>query len=190
MSEENVAAVRRQHEHFSRTGEVLVEIYHRDAEWVAAREDPDAATHRGLEAIRGYFAQWTGMFESIEFRADELIDAGDKVFAWIRFSGQGAASGAPVETEQAQIWTFRDGQVVRVEEYFDRAEGLEAAGLREYGHTARAMDNEREDSENKPPEEPHPDEPRGNGQAAVEAGQDEGKAGEPHPDETTEPGEE
>ncbi|MFN2616720.1 MAG: nuclear transport factor 2 family protein [Thermoleophilaceae bacterium] len=131
MSRENVEAVRRQHEHFSRTGEVLAETYHSDAEWTTAREDPDPATHRGLEAIRGYFAQWTGMFDGIDLRADELIDAGDKVFAWIRISGQGAASGTTTEMEQAQIWAFRDGKVVRVEEYFDRAEALEAAGLRE-----------------------------------------------------------
>jgi ketosteroid isomerase-like protein len=131
MSQENVEAVRRQQEHFNQSSEVLPEIYHPDAEWMAAREDPDAATHRGLEAIRGYFAQWAGMFDGIDFRAEELFDAGDKVFAWIRFSGKGVTSGAPVEMEQAQVWTFRDGKVVRVEEYFDRAEALEAAGLRE-----------------------------------------------------------
>ncbi len=131
MSQENVEAVRRQHKHFNRTGEVLPEVYDPEAEWMAAREDPDAETHRGLEAIRRYFAQWTGMFEGIDFRAEQLIDAGDKVFAWVRFSGTGATSGAPVEMEQAQIWTFRDGKVVRVEEYFDRREALEAAGLQE-----------------------------------------------------------
>jgi ketosteroid isomerase-like protein len=129
MSRENVEAVRRQHEHFNRTGEGLPEIYHSDAKWVAAREDPDAATHRGLDAIRHYFAQWTGTFESFDLRADELIDAGEKVFAWIRFSGRGASSGIPVELEQAQVWTFRSGQVVQVEEYFDRVEALGAAGL-------------------------------------------------------------
>jgi uncharacterized protein len=131
MSQENLELVRRQHEHFNRTGEVLPEIYDSDAEWTAAREDPDAATHRGLEAIRGYFAQWVEMFEGIDFRAEELIDAGDKVFAWMRFSGKGTASEAPVEMEQAQIWTFRNGKVVRVEEYFDRNDALEAAGLSE-----------------------------------------------------------
>ena len=131
MSQQNLEAVRRQHEHFTRTGEVLSEIFDRDAEWMAAREDPDAATHRGLEAIDRYFAHWTGMFETIDLRAEELVDADDKVFAWIRFSGRGATSGAPVEMEQAQIWTFRAGKVVRVEEYFDRTEALEAAGIQE-----------------------------------------------------------
>jgi ketosteroid isomerase-like protein len=130
MSQENVEAAGRQLEHFNRTGEVL-EIYDSDAEWVVAREDPDPATHRGVEAICAYFAQWAGMFEDIDLRAEEAIDAGDKVFGWIRFSGKGIASGVSVEMELAYVWTFRDGKVVRVEEYFDRAEGLEAVGLRE-----------------------------------------------------------
>jgi ketosteroid isomerase-like protein len=131
MSRENVEAVRRQHEHFSRTGEVLSEIYHADAEWMAARDDPDAAIHRGPQAIQRYFAQWLGMFEDTDFRAEELIDSGDKVFASIRFSGKGTTSGVPVEMELAQIWTFRGDKVVRVEEYFDRTEALEAVGLSE-----------------------------------------------------------
>jgi hypothetical protein len=29
------------------------------------------------------------MFEDTHFRAEELIDSGDKVLAWIRFSGKG-----------------------------------------------------------------------------------------------------
>jgi hypothetical protein len=44
------------------------------------------------------------------------------------------------------------------------------------------------ESETQPPKEPHPDEPRGNGETASEGEeQDEGKAGEHHADEATEP---
>lgn len=129
MSQEYVEAVRRQHELYNRSGEVLAEIYDPDAEWTAAREDPDAETHRGLEAIRAYFLKWLDVFDEVEFSSDEVIDAGEMVFTWIRFEGRGAGSGAPVQMEQAQVWTFREGKVVRVEEYFDRGEGLVAAGL-------------------------------------------------------------
>src|SRR5919109_2731738 len=120
MSQENVEAVRRQHQHFRRTGGVLEEIYDPNAAWMAAREDPDAQTHRGLNAIRGYFSEWVAMFQDIELQTEELIEAEEKVFAWVRFSGVGEASGVPVEMEQAQVWTFREGKVVRVEEYFNR----------------------------------------------------------------------
>lgn len=44
------------------------------------------------------------------------------------------------------------------------------------------------ESETQPPEEPHPDEPHGNGETASEEDdRDEGKVGEHHPDEPTEP---
>jgi ketosteroid isomerase-like protein len=103
---------------------------HPDVEWMAAREDPDAATHAGRNEIERYFAQWSAeMIEDLSIEGKEYIDAGDRVFAWIRIMGRGKGSGVPVEMEQAQVWSLRDGKVARVEEYFDRDEGLAVAGL-------------------------------------------------------------
>lgn len=42
----------------------------------------------------------------------------------MRFSGHGAGSGAPMVMELSHIWFVEDGRFRRVEEYFDRAEGL------------------------------------------------------------------
>jgi ketosteroid isomerase-like protein len=53
------------------------------------------------------------------------------VFVWTHFTGTAAVSGAPVEMQMAQVWTVEDGKIRRCEEYFDRAEALEAAGLSE-----------------------------------------------------------
>ena len=103
---------------------------HPDVEWMAAREDPDAATHRGREAIERYFGQWSEeMITSLRIEGTEYVGAGDSVFTWILITGRGAGSGVPVEMEQAQVWRFCGGKVARVEEYFDREEGLAAAGL-------------------------------------------------------------
>jgi ketosteroid isomerase-like protein len=129
VTQGNVEAVRRQHERFNETGELAVEIYDPDFEWQAAREDPDAAVHRGIEAVSAYFRQWTEMFPGIRIEALELVEAADHVFAWIRITGRGRDSGLEIDMEQAQVWTFRGGKAVRVEEYFDRSEGLAAAGL-------------------------------------------------------------
>jgi ketosteroid isomerase-like protein len=129
VTQGHVEAVRRQHERFSETGELAVESYDPDFEWHAAREDPDAAVHRGVEAVSRYFRQWTEMFPDIRVEALEFIESGDRVFAWIRITGRGRDSGVEIDMEQAQVWTFRGGKAVRVEEYFDRSEGLAAAGL-------------------------------------------------------------
>jgi ketosteroid isomerase-like protein len=56
---------------------------------------------------------------------------GDRAFVWARWWGHGAGSGVPIEMEMAQVWTVEDGKVRRIAEFFDRDEGLEAAGLRD-----------------------------------------------------------
>jgi ketosteroid isomerase-like protein len=43
----------------------------------------------------------------------ELIDAGDAVVARVTFRGKGKTSGIDVEMDVFQIWTLRDGKVVR-----------------------------------------------------------------------------
>jgi ketosteroid isomerase-like protein len=62
----------------------------------------------------------------------ELIEAGDKVLAFIRTTARGKGSGVEVEAHVWNLWTIRDGKLVELT-YFgaDRAAALEAAGLSE-----------------------------------------------------------
>ena len=106
-------------------------VLHPDAEYHASREDPDSAIHRGLDAVRAQYARWVDAYPDLTVEPLEAKDAGEKVFLWVRFSGHGEGSGAPVEMELAHVLTLRDGRVTRIAEYSDRAEGLEAAGLSE-----------------------------------------------------------
>ena len=69
------------------------------------------------------------MLGEIRIEEEGPIENGECVFGWIRIIGEGPGSGVPVEMEQAQVWRFREGKAERVEEYFDRAEGMTAAGL-------------------------------------------------------------
>ena len=64
--------------------------------------------------------------QPVEARAN-----GDRVFLWVRFSGHGAESGAPLDMELAHVITMQHGKMRRMEEYLGRAEALEAVGLRE-----------------------------------------------------------
>jgi ketosteroid isomerase-like protein len=102
-----------------------------DAEYHAAREDPDSAIHRGLDAVRRQYARWVESYPDLTVTPLEAKGNGDKVFLWVRFSGHGGGSGAPVEMEIAHLLTMRDGRAARIVEYFDRAEALKAAGLSE-----------------------------------------------------------
>jgi ketosteroid isomerase-like protein len=52
------------------------------------------------------------------------------VFVAARFRASGRASGVEVDTCLYEVYTVRDGKVLRIDEYAHRAEALEAAGLR------------------------------------------------------------
>jgi ketosteroid isomerase-like protein len=63
-------------------------------------------------------------------KAVELIDAGtDKVVVVERYGGRAALSGVETDQTEAEVYTLRDGKILRVEEYAHRAEALKAAGL-------------------------------------------------------------
>ena len=85
----------------------------------------------GLDAIRDNFEHWKGAWEELEVTAEEFIDAGDRVLVTEHHSGRGRGSGIEVDTRLYSVYTLRDGKVVRADEYIERGEALEAAGLRE-----------------------------------------------------------
>jgi ketosteroid isomerase-like protein len=130
MSEANVDFVRGGYDRFN-AGERTAELWfwHADAEYHASRDDPDAAVHRGIDAIRKQFATWVEAYPDLKIEILEAEGNGDQVFLWVRFRGHGAASGIPLEMELAHVYTLRDGKAARVVEYADRNRALEAAGL-------------------------------------------------------------
>ena len=82
-------------------GEKRPELWfsHEDAEYHASREDPDSAVHRGIDVIRLQIGRWLDPYPDLK------------------------------EMELAHVITMWDGRAIRLVEYSDRSEGLEAAGL-------------------------------------------------------------
>src|SRR5262249_35295017 len=74
------------------------------------------------------FRDWLEAWEGIEYRADELIDLGDNVLAMVSVSARGRTSGIEVEYETPQLWTIREGKVVRMRVFDDREEAMKVAG--------------------------------------------------------------
>ena len=129
MSAENIEAIRGLYRAMNdRDLEAIADLVHPTAEWV-----PDARVGegpvRGLDNIVGFFSDRAEMFESVATVTERLMDADDKVLAFVRVTGVGRASGAEFDIRIAHLWTLRDGLVVRGEGYGDRDWALEAAGL-------------------------------------------------------------
>ena len=136
MSQENVEFIRRSVEVFG-TGDLdryIAEFCAPDIEWRTAAEDPDAAIHRGRAAFKEYVERWTDSFDGLRAEVEEYIDGNDdRVLTWVRWTGRGRASGVDADWHLAIVYTVGEAQILKGEEYFDRAEALEAVGLRDAG---------------------------------------------------------
>jgi ketosteroid isomerase-like protein len=87
-----------------------------------------SGVQQGPEGMRRGLEFWEE-FEDRHFEVHELIDAGDRVFAWATLRGRGKRSGAETSWDVWAVWTVRDGRFVRWETFADRGAALEAAGL-------------------------------------------------------------
>jgi ketosteroid isomerase-like protein len=129
-TEENLQRVHEQYDRYNAGERVPGRwFWHEDAEYHTAREDPDHAEHRGIDAIAKLFASWLEAYPDLKLEIQEAEAWGDKVFLWILFTGHGAASGIPLQMELAHVLTLRDGKAACVVEYSNREQAREAAGL-------------------------------------------------------------
>jgi ketosteroid isomerase-like protein len=142
MSQENVEVVRKVFEAATKgvfgegrsfSPEAILGFLSSDVEWHSRGDLPDSEVYRGHAGVRRLFARFDEVMEDIWFEvAGELIGAGDRVVAPLRWGGRGKGSGVDfVEEQEAWVLFFGGGKIVRVEEYATRAEALEAAGLSE-----------------------------------------------------------
>ena len=109
------------------------ELFHPDFELDTTRAPtPDLRGKFQGPAVMGAWREWLEAWESLEFEVD-LIDAGDHVLAALtRQTMRGRASGVEVELGAYwQLFSFRDGRVIRQVLFFDESEALQAAGLSE-----------------------------------------------------------
>jgi ketosteroid isomerase-like protein len=86
---------------------------------------------RGREGVERFIADTSENWDELQGVADEFRDLGDCVLTLGWLKGRGKGSGAPVGQPFTTIVDFRDDRIWRVRAYFDRAEGLRAAGLSE-----------------------------------------------------------
>ena len=133
MSQENVEIVRR-----------FADCWERhDWDGMAELADPNVEAHgtvggveegrvrRGVSEIRRDYESVEETWDEHRIEIEKLVDAGDQVVILQREYQRGRSSGAEVVIDAAVIVDLRNGRIVRVQGYMDRAEALEAAGRRE-----------------------------------------------------------
>jgi ketosteroid isomerase-like protein len=104
-------------------------------EWDASRLTdmiPDLAeVYSGHDGVRTYWRRWFEAWSELEFEIEDLRDSGDEVVVLIRNQRQwGRHTGICTELPPyAQVFTIRDGVLVRWRTFPDQESALRAAGL-------------------------------------------------------------
>lgn len=129
MSQENVELARTIYDRFNRLGEPPWEFFHPDAEFDATNV-VGFGVLKGREqvvpALRDYAAAW----DDWRMEPEEFIDGGEQVMATVLDRGRLKDTGDEVHNRFFNVLTFRSGKVTRWKTFTDRAQALEAAGLR------------------------------------------------------------
>ena len=133
MSQENVDVVRQALAAFSPgTRDRAFALADPEIVIDATRNVFNPGAYTGLDGVLEMLASMDETWEEMRVEPHEFIDAGERVVVIGMLVGKGKGSGVEVERFNGQVWTVRDGLVVRLEVGFsDRAAVLEAAGLSE-----------------------------------------------------------
>ena len=138
MSQENVETARRAMDALNRSDlmvgggdplPTLREFCHPDVEWDFSQRRIDPEIYHGFEGWLRIARQFGDAWQELRMEMEEIIDAGNDVVLFTSMIGL-SKSGIKLSQSVGQVWTFRDGKIIR-DQYFgeDRAACLHAAGL-------------------------------------------------------------
>lgn len=95
-------------------------------------EGPTRPTYYGLDGFASAFRDWLTAWETWVVTPTEFLEVDeDRVLVLLDVRARSKTHQVEMPMEGANLVTLRDGMLARVELFFDRAEALKAAGLRE-----------------------------------------------------------
>ena len=133
MSQENIDVVRQMLDAFN-GGDVpaVLAAFDENCELNEPPEIPDrpALGFRGHDGIRKWMANLREV-AGVQFEPMSFTTSGDVIVSEWASRGLGQGSGVPLEWTTFAVLRMRDGRILRAQGFLNRAEALEAAGLRE-----------------------------------------------------------
>ena len=110
--------------------DALREIFDPGVTWRPPEGWPEPGPFVGREAVMRWFEQLREAYDDyVTELIGDLIEATDRVV--VSQVWHGAGRGPEADIESTGVFTVRNGRVIDVEQFWDRAEALEAAGLSE-----------------------------------------------------------
>ena len=86
--------------------------------------------YRGLAGLQAFIDDTLEVFDKFEMHY-EFTDLGERVLAWGTIHVRARGSGLETDIQTGGLFEFRDGLIVRWEDFGSKEKALEAAGLSE-----------------------------------------------------------
>jgi ketosteroid isomerase-like protein len=80
----------------------------------------------GHDAVRASLARWKAEWDDYKVLPEEFEDRGDRVVVTVRLRGRGRGSGVEIDARFYDLYTLRDGKIVRMDQFTERWQALEA----------------------------------------------------------------
>jgi ketosteroid isomerase-like protein len=87
-------------------------------------------SQENLEAEREVALRAYDPWESVRIDVTDMREAGDTLVVFVQFHGIGMGSGVELTVPFVHLGNYRNGKLLRFRAYANRAEALEAVGLR------------------------------------------------------------
>ena len=135
MSEENVEAFKRGIAAWNRGDiDATLDVFDPEVEWRPTFQrllGGDTAVYRGRHGVREFLQDLDETWAELPIEITEIRDLGERIVAIGHLRGRGKQSGAELESSIGYVVEFKNGKVIRMDDYLDHQEALEAAGLSE-----------------------------------------------------------
>jgi ketosteroid isomerase-like protein len=83
---------------------------------------------QGHDAVRTSVAYWRAEWDDYEVIPEGFEAIADSVVATVRLRGRGRGSGLEIDARFYDVYTLREGKIVRMDQFTERSEALEAVG--------------------------------------------------------------
>jgi ketosteroid isomerase-like protein len=107
-------------------------FWHPEIEYVEDPKLPGASSYRGRDEVlrcwQGYL-EVLGAESDIAIEVEDVIDAGERIVALVRFRGETPGGEMPFDHAWGYVVGIRDGRIAFVRAYYEPSEALAAAGL-------------------------------------------------------------
>jgi len=125
--QQNVKLVQQAYESFGR-GDIqgVLNSLSEQVEWQTPKPEgvPFGGDYRGRDGVGRFFSELNRYEEVTRFEPREFIAQGDRVVALGYYESRVKATGRTADSEWVHLFTVRNGEVVKFQEFYDTAAAL------------------------------------------------------------------